>query len=189
MELLLPSVTINKGQRSKDQILLDAKRKNCLETKQSDKNETASLVIPISEDLSESALIGTSWRKKKRKRRQLKAEKVAYDPKPVVTHFSREEEDGSSDDEIESEDEKTPISKGSKTLQLPQSAPEEGNALDEKSHGNAHQNPLSKPREVQTANFQLAGKGQLPQSDQVACEALPQTKDKESGKENMGCDN
>jgi hypothetical protein len=96
MSLLQPSVSVGRARKTQDQILQEARLQSTLQDLDSSKSS-----VTKSSSLSDtSGPVGTTWGpgRKSRKRRQLKAEKVLLDPKPVsaikeITDSDSEDED------------------------------------------------------------------------------------------------
>ena len=105
MALLQPSTTLGTSKKSKKQILREILRQKQLGIG-SDFEKSVKTFDPVSEAGGDDAnLLGTTWRKTRRKRRKLKVEKVLLDSKPPPSVPSREaSEDESSDTELEESD-------------------------------------------------------------------------------------
>ena len=99
MALLQPSTSIGSSKKSNRQIQREVLQQKQLRTSSGLEKHVKTL-DPIQEaDGDDASLSGTSWRKKRRRRRKLKVEKMMLDPKPPVGEAS----DGESSDEEESD--------------------------------------------------------------------------------------
>lgn len=102
MSLLQSSISIGTSRKSKKQILQEVSQRNHLRTSE----KRIKSLDPVRETEGDDAnLVGTSWRKRRRKRRKLKVEKMILDPKPPpILHRCDPDEGESSDEQQEESD-------------------------------------------------------------------------------------
>jgi hypothetical protein len=107
MSLLQPSTSIGTSKKSKKQILQEISQQNHLRTSGGLEKRVKKSVNSVHEpdNGDDTSLVGTLWRKRKRKRRKLKVEKMILDPKPPLVHHPEAGEGESSSDEQQMEDE------------------------------------------------------------------------------------
>ena len=112
MSLLQPSASIGTSKKSKKQILREISQQKHLRDSSGTERHVR-IFDPVQEsDRDDTNLVGTSWRKKRRKRRKLKVEKVILDPKPSPVHREAGDGESSSEEEQRVEEEESGDSSG-----------------------------------------------------------------------------
>ena len=112
MSLLQSSTSIGTSRKSKKQILQEISQRNRLRTNGDSEKRIGSL-DPVRETEGDDAnLVGTSWRKRRRKRRKLKVEKMILDPKPPPVLHRCDPDEGESSDEQQEDEEESDNSSG-----------------------------------------------------------------------------
>ena len=102
MALLQPSTSIGTSKKSKKQILREISQQKHLGTGSCSEKRIKSLDSVQETDRDDTKLVGTTWRKRRRKRRKLKVEKEILDPKPPV-HLEASEGESSDEQQVEEE--------------------------------------------------------------------------------------
>lgn len=106
MSLLQPSIRLGKaGRRTQRQILNDAQVRSSILRGTQDSPLTSDPVLLSPSDVS--ALVGTTWGRKNRKRRKLKIEKLLLDPRPKGSGISSLPAVSSSESESDQEAEES----------------------------------------------------------------------------------
>ena len=103
MALLQPSTSIGTSQKSKKQILRELLQQKQLRASTSCEKRAKTFDSAQEADVDDANLVGTSWRKRRRKRRKLKVEKMILDPRPLPP-LEVSEGESSSEQQLEKSD-------------------------------------------------------------------------------------